>query len=256
MENIRLCVKFFPVFYLLSISILLIGKPEIYKNLFSFEQIVEWIQFYFYLIAAAIGFITYLRLRKKSLKKHQVLVLLFSLGCFFIAGEEINWGQLVMDSPAPDIFQRLNTQAQTNIHNLEVIQDKVHLIFIVIGLYGGLSWMLKRFIEKNDYREFLFVDRLYALYFIPVSFFYFYLDYINPLNIFVIGNHQEVFETLLSLGFFLVSLSNYQKTKLLTPEVIELFGIRTDRLLVSIYVLAALVTVTGGWIYLYIYNYT
>jgi len=60
---------------------------------------------------------------------------------FFVAGEEISWGQRVLDVESPEFFLDNNAQQETNLHNLVVNGHKVNRILfslvltIVVGFY-------------------------------------------------------------------------------------------------------------------------
>ena len=179
---------------------------EIYARLFGVEQIGEWLQFVFYLMAGLIGIMSW-RLLKKKHGKEKILLSLFFISCLFLAFEEISWGQHIFKWEVPAIFQEINLQKETNLHNTKGIN--LHILFMFVGFFGGASWILKNF-RKNCFLDLLCPDWQYASYFFPVFFFYFYFDFVRP-HFYIIGNHQELFEFILSCGFLLIASSNYRK---------------------------------------------
>jgi hypothetical protein len=76
-----------------------------------------------------------------------------ALFSFFIAGEEISWGQRIFHIQTPEFFKEHNSQDETNIHNLILDGVRVnHLIFsllltVVIGIY---LLFLPIFYDKNN----------------------------------------------------------------------------------------------------------
>ena len=59
-----------------------------------------------------------------------VLMSIFTLGCLFLLGEEISYGQHVFGWASPEYFQAHNTQSETNLHNLEFVNK------------GRMKWLL------------------------------------------------------------------------------------------------------------------
>lgn len=61
------------------------------------------------------------------------------LGCLFIAGEEISWGQTYLHWATPDSWGLINDQDETNFHNTSDWLDQKPKILLQIGvLVGGL----------------------------------------------------------------------------------------------------------------------
>ena len=51
-------------------------------------------------------------------------VLLWTLACVYFAGEEMSWGQHYFGWQSPELFQALNRQKETNIHNISSWFDR------------------------------------------------------------------------------------------------------------------------------------
>jgi len=73
------------------------------------------------------------------------LFLLLGIGAFFIAGEEISWGQWLFHFDTPENWAELNSQKEFNLHNLEIFQrGGKELPLIVFGLGGLISrWFIR-----------------------------------------------------------------------------------------------------------------
>ena len=65
---------------------------------------------------AASGFSLVIFARTQGLDR--ALYLLLALACFFIAGEEISWGQWIFHWATPEGLAAANLQHETNLHNL------------------------------------------------------------------------------------------------------------------------------------------
>jgi hypothetical protein len=57
-----------------------------------------------------------------------------ALALFFVAGEEISWGQRILGIKSSEFFQEKNAQGETNLHNLVVGGVKLNKIIFSIGL--------------------------------------------------------------------------------------------------------------------------
>lgn len=132
---------------------------------------------------------------------------LLACGMFFISGEEISWGQRIFDIPTPWFFLKNSSQEEINVHNLYPVQHILHQIYIVVGLFGGISWIafLKISMPSLLIHPYLVPTWFMMSYFLPVSLFYGYYDYIMPYCNFLelTWEDQEPAELLLGMGFLL-----------------------------------------------------
>jgi len=210
-----------PFFVLLLAFIIHQHDPKLYRIIFGLDSegaYGEWIQFICYGLACVVGVMTFRRLSAMNLKKESWLMALFFLGCLVLALEEISYGQWIFDWESPEIFKEINTQQETNLHNIRDgvnIAAQLHILFMLVGFFGGASWVLKPYIN-GLFADLLCVDWHLSSYFFPVFLFYFYYDYIRP-SFFIIGNEQELFELILSFGFISLAASNYRKALAVAP---------------------------------------
>lgn len=79
--------------------------------------------------------------------------------CFFIAGEEISWGQRIFNIETPEFFLENNLQQETNLHNLIVDGKKVNKIVFTtfLGAVVGLYLFVLPFVfrKNNQVRNFV-----------------------------------------------------------------------------------------------------
>jgi hypothetical protein len=59
------------------------------------------------------------------------------LGCFFIAGEEANWGQHYFGWATPENWMAINAQQETNLHNVSSWLNEKPRTWFEIALVGG-----------------------------------------------------------------------------------------------------------------------
>lgn len=64
---------------------------------------------------------------------------LAALGCFYIGGEEISWGQQFFKWATPELWLAVNDQQETNLHNTTSWLDQKPRLLIELGVvFGGL----------------------------------------------------------------------------------------------------------------------
>ena len=78
-------------------------------------------------------------------------VLMWTLACVYFAGEEVSWGQWFFEWKSPEVFRRLNSQEETNLHNITpwLFQKPQALVEIWILLAGVVFPLWFRFKEKK-----------------------------------------------------------------------------------------------------------
>ena len=63
----------------------------------------------------------------------------FAFGCFYIAGEEVSWGQHILGWATPEFWSGVNDQNETNLHNTSSWLDQKPRLILLIGVVvGGL----------------------------------------------------------------------------------------------------------------------
>lgn len=66
-------------------------------------------------------------------------VICFCLGCAYISGEEISWGQHIFEWGTPEFWAGVNDQQETNLHNTTSWLDQKPRLLLLIGIIvGGL----------------------------------------------------------------------------------------------------------------------
>lgn len=83
-----------------------------------------------------------------------------ALFCFYVAGEEIIWGQHILNWSTPEHWQALNDQGETNLHNTTSWLDQKTRLILSTGVYLGgliipLMILLKsKFLEQSLVKRF------------------------------------------------------------------------------------------------------
>ena len=79
------------------------------------------------------------------------LYILGGIALFYATGEEISWGHRIFNYPLPDFWADINTQNETNLHNIRVLH-KIHTLVRVDGMrIMVLMTILAFFGKKNTF---------------------------------------------------------------------------------------------------------
>ena len=140
------------------------------------------------------------RLQKQSQNGWERLswVLFFVVCCVFI-GEEISWGER-LHGAGIDAIRSINTQGETNLHNIAAFQGRglLHLGWAGLGLTLGLGGFVLRASP-------LIPARRYTLYFTLPGLWYLGFEFCRKTGecLITVANHQEIYELLIIAGLYL-----------------------------------------------------
>lgn len=126
---------------LLTISLVLaFTNLEYFADRFTFEDgIVEWGTVLALLAGSFLCMYRFVNLWKYKRWPFLLFTFLFGLFIFFAAGEEISWGQRILNIETPEYFEKHNMQKETNFHNLVINGVRINRIFFSFFLIGALS---------------------------------------------------------------------------------------------------------------------
>ncbi|MGM0619855.1 MAG: hypothetical protein ACQETJ_02325 [Bacteroidota bacterium] len=114
------------VVYSLVFGIIISGKMlglqsyDLFFELVQEDGLAEYLTAFFLLATAVVFAFRTVRSVKKQNKYHLIFNAFMFLAFIFGAGEEISWGQRLLNTETGDFFQKYNYQGETNLHNLEV----------------------------------------------------------------------------------------------------------------------------------------
>lgn len=122
---------------------------RIASKLMQEDMLVENITFVTLLLASIIGVLLALRCRREDQPRIVWgFFLVFAVGLFLVAMEEVSWGQWIFFFKTPDSLHGLNRQGETNLHNIGDLQghsEWLRLAFAGAGLIGVFANRLPRF---------------------------------------------------------------------------------------------------------------
>jgi multisubunit Na+/H+ antiporter MnhG subunit len=210
--------------------IALVRVPDLFVWLTAEDSVMEWLQFVLIFASSLI----FARLSLHLYQTHQVrnafLCLVFALGTFFVAGEEIAWGQHIFGWSTPGALEAVNVQQETTLHNI----SSAHSIFVygvmLAGLYGVLAPLLNAN-RSNQNRpsglRFLLIPPLCLVpaFFMPFGYRFsrlaFGVDTLFPRLIFPITKFSEVTELCLYFGVAVFAWLNLRKQESMIPASVR-----------------------------------
>ena len=160
------------------------------------DGLMEWGSAALLILSAINAF----RFQKQSQQKWERLgwLLLLVLFCLFIS-EEISWGER-LHGAGIDAIRSINTQGETNLHNIAVFQGKglLHLGWAGLGLVLGLTG----FVFPNAP---LIPAPRFTLYFTLPAIWYLGFEYCRKAGecMITVANHQEIYELLIIAGLYI-----------------------------------------------------
>jgi hypothetical protein len=121
------------------------GYRPLFHLLTDEDHVLEWLQFAGYAAATLLGASVAIRLWRGGTRPLAALFALFALGCLFIAGEEVSWGQRIFGWSTPEPLAQVNHQDETTVHNIGAFSITTNLAMLAIGAYGSLApWLARR----------------------------------------------------------------------------------------------------------------
>jgi hypothetical protein len=188
-----------------------------------------------YFVSFLVSLLITITFYRRKLILYSTLYFLLSIGLFFICMEEISWGQRFLGVGTPQFFAKYNYQNEINLHNIEGFP--LHLLYIIVGCYGGFARFFLPRKVKSKYGltvNFFVPDYFLFFYFFSVGALYLYYDYFSSIVVslfgdqfgwgvghFIRGKDQEPAEFLLSCGFLLFLIVNrYRQIGTETFEIV------------------------------------
>lgn len=197
---------------------------EVFYRLDEEDGFIEYAQSILYFVSSFLAFFSIFKLKELKIKSFIkkawfVLFVLSSVGLFILGGEEVSWGQRIFNIQTPESIAEKNYQNEITLHNLENVFEYVYDAYLVLGLYGVFSWLV-RYIPLKFKGIFLyeyfrpFLSRWYLVPYFAVIVGYVIWRFNAIDNSFDIW--EEAAETFLAAAVFIIFLRNYIYLKLKT----------------------------------------
>ena len=188
-NQIRRKIYKVPLLINLLFSIYLIAHLVLYHYLYyqpllegvsGEDSILEWMTVLLSLLAV-LGFLI-------SGANNARISFLFAVVWLCFAAEEISWGQRILSFESPEIFEKLNDQKETNIHNIinPILRYLYPLFFISVTLFLTVlrdSRLLDKLYSFSGVREILEINDRYFIWLLPLSSSILSLPFFNMLEL-------------------------------------------------------------------------
>jgi hypothetical protein len=196
-----------PVIFLFGMSLIWMWPQDIFLQLVKEDYLIENAQVVVLVLAGLLALLQAKDFYRKHFNFLTSLFLVASIALFFIAGDEISWGQRLFGFVTPVEFAAENLQNETTVHNLDGIHQAIGYGYLLVGLFGAFGWIVAdNFLKKYQH---------WTKYFVPPAylFFFFYLSLVY--NAYALGGlnnfkeWSEVAELFLYSGVFGFLLINF-----------------------------------------------
>lgn len=146
LKNLTFTEKFILLFVFVLLIIGVIASRvnlDWFNNVYVIEDgFIEWLTVLPLLIIVVAAIRYMIRLSSKRSWLFSVTMIFLAALCFFVAGEEISWGQRIFHIESSSFFKKNNAQAETNLHNLVVDGVKVNkLIFSQLLIMAAVIYL-------------------------------------------------------------------------------------------------------------------
>ena len=137
-----------PIWLLILTTLFAYNHPQLYTSWRYEDSVIEYTTTMVYLWLFLIGIVN-LRIISKRKEKAGYLYWLYAvshivliIGAFLLAGEEVSWGQRVLNIQTPEHLAAVNTQGELNLHNNEAIFGRVYMAYFWLAAYATFSWIV------------------------------------------------------------------------------------------------------------------
>ena len=207
-------IAWLPIIGAFAVFMTYFNRP-LYRFVIMEDGPVEWSQFIFYALACFAGAgVAY----KRFTAGHPWQALLFAgfaLANFFIAGEEIAWGQRIFGLQTPEALRAINHQGEITVHNIQIVQNAFNFVLFLAGLYGSVAYFANqklRLERYGDQANYLLVPPLFLVPSFLVLFGYKFIRYTVVRSPgFIVTKFGEWPELCLAFGFFVFAGLNYRR---------------------------------------------
>ncbi len=196
------------VVILIGVLSALMGKAT-YLWVAGEDGLAENIQVVLFGLTFLLGLLVARRYWQAGYKLITFLYLFLCIGLVFLIGEEISWGQRIFGWETTGMMAEINTQNETNIHNISGFKTAFKWVQMLVGAYGLLlPLIIGRWRDLPGLRELwaaIVPHRVLIPYFGLMFFWKFYRNLFEaPAHWeFALAEYNEILELVLAMGLFL-----------------------------------------------------
>ncbi|KUK79653.1 MAG: hypothetical protein XD95_0227 [Microgenomates bacterium 39_7] len=147
-QNYSTLVFLSPIIGFIALMLIRVWPFDFFLKFIEEDNFIEYAQFFVLLSGSLwIGYYS-LKAKRKSKKSTFIICLLMALSLFFVAGDEISWGQRIAGLETPETIAQHNRQNEITIHNLEIVSWMPGWVYLIISWLGILSRPIVIIISK------------------------------------------------------------------------------------------------------------
>lgn len=211
-SRVPIAVASLPFLAVLAGVVVFFVTEPVYHVSLAEDGPIEWATAAVYIVLAPTALLVARQRLRRGDRLGTLAFVILAAGFIFIAGEEVSWGQRQIGFTGPEALVARNIQGEANLHNL-LGRYALHLAYIAVGLWGlGLGRVVARMIPVARPTWLYAPRRVRWTWFIPVTAYYVYVDYIGPALLPLLGpwferwasgppRFQELTELILAFGF-------------------------------------------------------
>ncbi len=211
-KNHHRVIFFTSLSYLALAYIVSFFPRDLFARFSKEDSLVENLQFVVLALATYWGFRIAKILHQKHRLFHASVFTLITILLFLATGDEVSWGQRMLNIATPASVAMLNDQKEITIHNLRYFSGYVGLSYMIIGLYGGLMWIIQMiipYLKKEPMRYYIAPVSCVAFFLSGFAYNYYAVMYIDA----PIGLWTESAELMLYTGIMCTMLTLFLNLK-------------------------------------------
>jgi hypothetical protein len=203
-----------PVVLVALFGVLKLRFPDRYWSLIQEDAALESAQWILCGLGGGAAVAAALRRPRPRGRLDRAALLVLGSGLLLASLEEVSWGQRLLGLRTPEWLASRNSQREINLHNLYVIQARLHTIYFTAAaaLVAGAvarpvltAWSRAGVVTAALQR--LLPPWWLALYFAPAALLYGFIRVRNGrLAPWMVWRDQEAAEAVLALGMFLLAV--------------------------------------------------
>lgn len=172
----KLLLFLFPLLIVTLFVFIYLRSNQFYRWMIAEDSLIEWVQFVILLMTSFLSLKVSLSWKNKN-RLIAIAFITFSILLFFVAGEEISWGQRLLMIETPEQLAERNLQEEITVHNIDTLFGLVYRGYMMIGILGSTLWIVKKIVYDYLNKSFkllfdTFVPNWYLLFYFLIAFIY------------------------------------------------------------------------------------
>jgi hypothetical protein len=201
-----------PFVILLGASILRLTNPSMLRMVMGENGPAEWLQVTGFSVGMVASAMTATHFFRAGKPRAALMYSILAGGLFFTIGEELCWGQLIIDIKTPDRLAAINVKSELSVHNIESVEQWFNVAKLMIGIYGAFGYAVLMWFDSlvasNDYEIFVVPSFLSSAFFVLLGLRLLRMTVLNQAGI---ANYGEYEELCLACGIAVFAVLGYRR---------------------------------------------